>query len=170
MTKQHSVVAATLVAACIVVAVTAGEQNQGDRFAGVELTAAPVAGNVHMVQGRGGGNVGVFVGPDGVLLVDSLFAPLSDRLVAAVRTISDGEIRFLINTHVHPDHIGGNENLAGQGVLIFAHDNVRVRALERFRHPRGGGQRFLPAPPVGARPVVTYNDTVSFHFNCEEVR
>ena len=75
MTKQHSVVAATLVAACIVVAVTAGEQNQGDRFAGVELTAAPVAGKVHMVQGRGGGNVGVFAGPDGVLLVDSLFAP-----------------------------------------------------------------------------------------------
>ena len=170
MTEQYSVVAATLVAAGIVVVVTAGEQNQGDRFAGVELTATPVAGNVHMVQGRGGGNVGVFAGPDGVLLVDSLFAPLSDRLVAAVQTISDGEIRFLINTHVHPDHIGGNENLTGQGVLIFAHDNVRVRALERFRHPRGGGQRFLPAPPVGGRPVVTYNDTVSFHFNGEEVR
>ena len=171
MTKQHSVVAATLVAAgIVVVVVTAGEQNQGDRFAGVELTATPVAGNVHMVQGRGGGNVGVFAGPDGVLLVDSLFAPLSDRLVAAVQTISDGEIRFLINTHVHPDHIGGNENLTGRGVLIFAHDNVRLRALERFRHPRGGGQRFLPAPPVGGRPVVTYNDTVSFHFNGEEVR
>ena len=170
MTKQRFVVAATLVAACIVVTIAAGTQNQGDRFAGVELTAVPVAGNVHMVQGRGGGNVGVFAGRDGVLLVDSLFAPLSERLVAAVRTISDGEIRFLINTHVHPDHIGGNESLAGQGVLIFAHDNVRVRALERFRHPRGGGQRFLPAPPAGARPVVTYNDTVRFHFNGEDVR
>ena len=70
----------------------------------------PVAGQVHMVQRPGGGgNVGVFAGPDGVLLVDSLFAPLAERLVAAVRRVSDGEIRFLINTHVHPDHIGGNE-------------------------------------------------------------
>lgn len=122
-----------------------------------------------MVQGRGGGNVGVFAGSDGVLLVDSLFAPLTERLVAAIRTVSKGEIRFLINTHVHPDHLGGNENLATQGVLIFAHDNVRVRALERFRFPRGDGQRFAPPPP-GARPVVTYSDAVSFHFNGEEVR
>ena len=170
MTKQHFVVGGTLLVACIVVAVADGQQNRGNQFAGVELTTVPAAGKVHMVQRPGGGgNVGVFSGPEGVLLVDSLFAPLADRLVAAVRTISDGEIRFLINTHVHPDHIGGNERLAGRGVLIFAHDNVRVRALERIRFPRGGG-RFVPQPPEGARPVITYNDTVSFHFNGEEVR
>ena len=170
MTKQHSVVAGTLLVACIVVAIAEGQQNRGNQFAGVELTTVPAAGQVHMVQRPGGGgNVGVFSGPEGVLLVDSLFAPLADRLVAAVRTISDGEIRFLINTHVHPDHIGGNERLAARGVLIFAHDNVRVRALERIRFPRGGG-RFVPQPPEGARPVITYNDTVSFHFNGEEVR
>ena len=139
-------------------------------FEGVELTTAHVAGNVYMLQRPGGGgNVGVFVGPEGVLLVDSLFDPLADRLVAAVREISDTEIRFLINTHVHPDHIGGNENLAARGVLIFAHDNVRVRALERLRFPRGAGL-FAAQPPEGARPVVTYNDSVSFHFNGEEVR
>ena len=170
MTKQHSVVAGTLLVACIVVAVAEEQQNRRNRFAGVELTTVPAAGKVHMVQRPGGGgNVGVFTGPEGVLLVDSLFAPLADRLVAAVRTISDGEIRFLINTHVHPDHIGGNERLAARGVLIFAHDNVRVRALERIRFPRGGG-RFVPQAPEGARPVITYNDTVSFHFNGEEVR
>ncbi len=170
MTRHPRIAAAALAAACIVVVAAAGEQPQGGQFAGVELTTVPVAGNVHMLQRPGGGgNVGVFAGPDGVLLVDSLFAPLAERLVAAVQNVSAGEIRFLINTHVHPDHIGGNEPLAGQGVLIFAHDNVRVRALERLRFPRGGG-RFAPQPSPGARPVVTYNDAVSFHFNGEEVR
>ena len=164
------VVAATLTAACIAVLVaTAGGQNQ-DPFAGVELEIVPVAGQVHMVmRPGGGGNVGVFAGQDGVLLVDSLFAPLAERLVGAVRRVSDGPIRFLINTHVHPDHIGGNEPLAGRDVLIFAHDNVRVRTLDRLRFPRGGG-RFAPQPTEGARPLVTYNDAVSFHFNGEEVR
>ena len=171
MHRQPRVVVPALAALCIViVGVSAGEQNQGDRFAGVELTTVPVAGQVHMVQRPGGGgNVGVFAGPDGVLLVDSLFAPLAERLVAAVRRVSSGAIRFLINTHVHLDHIGGNEPLAGRDVLIFAHDNVRVRALERLRFPRRGGS-FAPQPPAGARPVVTYNDAASFHFNGEEVR
>ncbi|MXY24117.1 MAG: MBL fold metallo-hydrolase [Acidobacteria bacterium] len=170
MTGQPRIVLAAMVAACIVAVGAAGEQNPTDRFAGVELTIVPVAGQVHMVtRPGGGGNVGVFAGEEGVLLVDSLFAPLADRLVAAVRSVSDAEIRFLINTHVHPDHIGGNEPLAGRDVLIFAHDNVRVRALERLRFPRQGG-RFAPRPPVGARPVVTYNDTMTFHFNGEEVR
>ncbi len=170
MTNQRYVVAGALVVACVVVAAAAGQPTRGNRFQGVELTTVHVAGNVHMVtRPGGGGNIGVFVGPEGVLLVDSLFAPLADRLVAAVEEISDGEIRFLINTHVHPDHIGGNEPLASRGVLIFAHDNVRVRALERLRFPRFGGG-FSPQPPEGARPVVTYNDRVSFHFNGEEVR
>jgi glyoxylase-like metal-dependent hydrolase (beta-lactamase superfamily II) len=102
---------------------------QADQFAGVALTTVHAGGNVYMVQRPGaGGNIGALVGADGVLLVDSLFAPLADRLVAAVRQVSDQPIRFLINTHVHPDHIGGNEPLANRGVLIFAHDNVRLRA------------------------------------------
>ena len=170
MTTRYHVFAGTVAAAGLTVVVAAGGQNQGAPFAGVELTAVPAAGQVHMVQRPGGGgNVGVFAGPEGVLLVDSLFAPLAERLVAAVRTVSDADIRFLINTHVHPDHIGGNENLADQGVLIFAHDNVRVRALERLRFPRRGGS-FAPQPPDNARPVITYNDAVSFHLNGEEVR
>ena len=170
LTTPRIVVAALTVACIATLAVTAGGQNQGNPFAGVELEIVPVAGQVHMVtRPGGGGNVGVFAGDDGVLLVDSLFAPLADRLVGAVRRVSDEPIRFLINTHVHPDHIGGNEPLAGRDVLIFAHDNVRVRTLDRLRFPRGGG-RFAPQPPAGARPLVTYNDAVSFHFNGEEVR
>ncbi len=167
MTNRHYAAVGTFVAACVAVG-TAGQP--GNPFEGVQLTSVHVAGNVHMVtRPGGGGNIGAFVGPEGVLLVDSLFAPLADRLVAAVGEISDAEIRFLINTHVHPDHIGGNEPLANRGVLIFAHDNVRVRALEQLRFPRGGG-RFGAQPPEGARPVVTYNDQVSFHLNDEEVR
>ena len=168
MINQRYVVTGMLLIACGMVA--AGPPRGGNGFEGVELTAVHVAGNVHMVtRPGGGGNVGVFSGPEGVLLVDSLFAPLADRLVTTVREISDTEIRFLINTHIHPDHIGGNAPLASQDVLIFAHDNVRLRALERLRFPRFGG-RFAPQPPEAARPVVTYNDQVSFHLNGEEVR
>ena len=128
---------------------------QGNQFTGVELSIEPVAGNVYMVKRPGGGgNIGAFTGPDGVLLVDSLFAPLSDRLVAAVREVTDSEIRFLVNTHIHPDHVGGNENLAELGVLIFAHDNTRLRFLEEKSHfPRQGGS-FVPQPPVAGRPVI----------------
>ena len=115
-------------------------------------------------------NIGVLAGSEGVLLVDSLFAPLSDKVVAAVREVTDSDIRFLINTHIHVDHIGGNENLAELGVLIFAHDNTRLRFLaDRVRAPRRGGS-FRPSPPVGGRPVVTYNDALTFHLNGEEVR
>jgi glyoxylase-like metal-dependent hydrolase (beta-lactamase superfamily II) len=140
-------------------------------FGGVELSTIPVAGNVYMIQRPGGGgNIGVQVGPDGVLLVDSLFAPLTDRLVEAVKQVTDEDIRFLVNTHIHIDHVGGNENLAGMGVLIFAHDNTRLRFLEEKSHfPRAGGS-FAPQQPVAARPLITFNDTMSFHLNSEEVR
>ncbi|MXY89548.1 MAG: MBL fold metallo-hydrolase [Gammaproteobacteria bacterium] len=139
-------------------------------FADAELSIEHVAGNVYMVQRPGGGgNIGAFIGPDGVLLVDSLFAPMTENLVEVVGEVTDSEIRFLINTHIHGDHVGGNANLAEMGVVIFAHDNTRVKFLEESSHfPRGGGS-FAPRQPVAARPVVTYNDAISFHLNGEEV-
>ena len=140
-------------------------------FADTELSIEHVAGNVYMIQRPGGGgNIGAFIGPEGVLLVDALFAPMSDQVVAAVGEVTDNEIRFLINTHIHGDHVGGNANLAAMGVLIFAHDNTRLKFLEERSHfPRNGGS-FAPQQPVAARPVVTYNDSISFHLNGEEVR
>ena len=140
-------------------------------FYDVELRHVPVAGNVHMIQRVDGfANVGVFVGEEGVLLVDSQFEPHAEDLVSEVRKLSGGDIRFLINTHVHPDHIGGNAPLATDGVLIFAHDNMRVRMLEhRSRFPRGNGG-FFPQAPNEARPFVTYEKRITFHFNGEEVR
>ncbi len=142
-----------------------------DGFFDVELRVVPVAGRVYMIQRPDGfANVGVFVGEEGVLLVDSQFEPHAEDLVSAVQKLSDGDIDFLINTHVHPDHIGGNEPLATDGVLIFAHDNMRVRMLEhRSRFPRGNGG-FYPQAPIQARPFVTYDDGVTFHFSGEEVR
>jgi cyclase len=142
-----------------------------DDFFDVELRHVPVAGNVHMIQRADGfANVGVFIGEEGVLLVDSQFEPHAEDLVSALRKITDGEIRFLINTHVHPDHIGGNAPLAAGGVLIFAHDNMRVRMLERrSRFPRGNGG-FFPQAQIEARPFVTYDSHITFHFNGEEVR
>jgi cyclase len=142
-----------------------------DGFYDVELRVVPVAGRVHMIQRPDGfANVGVFVGEEGVLLVDSQFEPYAEDLVSAVRKLSDGDIEFLINTHVHPDHIGGNAPLATAGVLIFAHDNMRARMLERqSRFPRGNGG-FFPQAPVEARPFVTYDEGIAFHFSGEEVR
>ena len=157
-------------AALSIFAKTSLSYGQGN-FEGVELSITLVAGNVYMIQRPGGGgNIGVQLGPDGVLLVDSLFAPLTDRLVEAVKQVTDEEIRFLVNTHIHIDHVGGNENLAAMGVLIFAHDNTRLRFLEEKSHfPRAGGS-FAPQQPVAARPLITFNDTMSFHLNSEEVR
>ena len=140
-------------------------------FARDELSFEHVQGNVYMVQRPGGGgNIGVQVGPDGVLLVDALFAPLADRLVAAIKEVTDEEIRFLINTHIHGDHVGGNENLANLGVLIFAHDNTRTKFLEESSHfPRQGGS-FAPQQAAEGRPLITYDSAIGFHLNGEEVR
>lgn len=142
-----------------------------DGFFDIDLRSEHVAGNVYMVQRMDGfANVAVFIGDEGVLLVDSQFEPHAPQLRQAIADITDKEIKFLINTHVHPDHIGGNAKLAAEDVLIFAHDNMRVRMLEdRLRFPRGNGG-FIPAAPASARPFITYSEHLTFHFGGEEVR
>jgi glyoxylase-like metal-dependent hydrolase (beta-lactamase superfamily II) len=109
---------------------------------------------VYYIEGRGG-NIGLFVGDDGVFLVDDQFAPLTDKIVAAIRPLSDRPIRFLVNTHLHPDHTGGNENFGKMGALVFGHDNVR-RQMQI--------SAYTQEPPL-----VTYSQDVSFHINGETV-
>ena len=131
-------------------------------FDEVEIETIPVAEDIYMLTGEGG-NIGVSVGDDGVLLIDDQFAPLTDKIEAAVDEISDGEIQFLLNTHWHFDHTGGNENLGKAGVVIVAHDEVYNRmSTEQFIE---AFQRTVPASPSAALPKITFNDTTTFHFN-----
>ena len=114
-----------------------------------------VADGIYVIIGRGG-NIGVSVGEDGVFMIDDQFAPVTDKLRELIASVSDKPIRFLLNTHFHGDHTGGNENLGSAGVTIFAHDNVRARLL-------GNGA------PALALPVVTFNDTTTFHMNGQTI-
>ena len=137
---------------------------------GQDLRLIPVQGSVYMLQtATAGGNVGVLPGPDGVLLVDNQAPNLSEAVLRGVERITDEPIRFVVNTHVHIDHIGGNELMAGMGATIVAQENVHRRMLTRLRIPRGGG-RFMPQPPETARPVVTFENRTTFRLNGEEVR
>lgn len=120
----------------------------------VQINVHPVAGQVYYIEGHGG-NIGLFVGDDGVFLIDDQFAPLTDKIVAAIRPLSDEPIRFLVNTHLHPDHTGGNENFGKMGALVFGHDNVR-RQMQI--------SAYTQEPPL-----VTYSQDVSFHINGETV-
>jgi len=123
-------------------------------FSNVEIVAHHVAGSVYYLQGAGG-NIGLSIGEDGVVMIDDQYAPLTDKILAAIRQLNDGEIRFVINTHVHGDHTGGNENLGKLGILILARDEVRVRLAAQS--------------PAAALPVLTYSDAITIHLNGEEV-
>jgi glyoxylase-like metal-dependent hydrolase (beta-lactamase superfamily II) len=146
-------------------AATASAQGTPD-FSKVEIRTTQLAPDFWTLEGQGG-TISVLAGADGILLVDSQFAPLTDKLVAAIRRVSDKPIRFLVDTHVHPDHVGGNENFAKLGATIFARDQLRYR-LEHPA-PAAGGAPGRPAPAL-ALPVVTYDAPLSIHIDGEDVR
>jgi cyclase len=132
----------------------------------VEVQAVPVAGSVSMLMG-GGGNIGVSMGPDGAFLVDDQYAPMSPKIQAAVKALGPHPLRFVLNTHWHGDHTGGNESMGEAGALIVAHDNVRARmSTEQFL--KIWNEKVPPSPPK-ALPVVTFTDAVTFHVNGDEV-
>jgi glyoxylase-like metal-dependent hydrolase (beta-lactamase superfamily II) len=135
-------------------------------FSKVEIKATQLAPDFWTLEGLGG-TISVLTGNDGILLVDSQFAPLTDKLVAAIRKISDKPIRFLVDTHVHPDHVGGNANFAKLGATIFARDQLRWRM--EHPNPAADGTPGKPAPEQ-ALPVVTYNASLSIHVDGEDVR
>ena len=136
-----------------------GAAQQNVDWDAVRITPHQVAGSVYYLEGQGG-NIGLSVGPDGVVMIDDQFAPLTSKILAAIRTLSQGDIRFLINTHVHGDHTGGNENLGRMGIAILAHDRVRLRLSGQL-----GGR----PSPAAALPILTYSDTTTIHLNGEEI-
>jgi glyoxylase-like metal-dependent hydrolase (beta-lactamase superfamily II) len=131
----------------------------------VEVRVEQLAPGVAVLFGRGG-NIGLSYGADGNVLIDDQYAPMTERVVAAVRTLDPDPIRFVINTHWHGDHTGGNENLGRTGTIIVAHDNVR-RRMSMDQLVRGDR---VPASPAGALPVVTFSTNLSFHLNGDEIR
>src|SRR5437667_8649131 len=154
----------TLIA--LLAALAFGAHAQQRNFDAVQIKTTQVAAGIYMLEGEGG-NIGVSAGEDGVFLIDDQFAPLTPKIIAAVKTISDKPVRFLMNTHWHGDHVGGNENLGKAGVVIIAHDNVYKRmsvggAITALK------QNYAPAPKA-ALPVITFNQTATFRMNGDDV-
>jgi cyclase len=135
-------------------------------YSKVQIETVKLAPNFYVLNGQGGA-IGVLTGPDGVLMVDSQFAPLTEKIVAAIKQVSNAPIKFLINTHVHGDHTGGNENLGKMGVTILAREELR----ERLAHPAPGANGAAGTPaPAAALPVITYDSPLTIHMDGEDVR
>ncbi len=153
-----------LCAALLALATPAAAQDVD--FERVVIRSEPVAAGLSVLFGQGG-NIAVSTGNDGPVLVDDQFAPLAPKIAAAVKTLQDAPVRFVINTHWHFDHTGGNEPFGRGGALIVAHENVRRRmSTTQFM---AAFQREIPPSPAAALPVVTFADGVTLHWNGEEI-
>ena len=144
----------------LVAATTFAQQD----FSKVEIKVQKVAGTVYMLQGAGG-NIGVSVGDDGIVIVDDQFAPLAPKIRAALKGITDKPIKFIVNTHYHGDHTGGNSEFSKDGPII-AQENVR----KRLQSGTSVGGRTTPPAPKEALPVITFNDRATVHINGEDIR
>src|SRR5689334_17704815 len=165
MTAGRQTMRAACIGAAMIALASTGLAQQQD-FSQVQIKTTKISGNFYTLEGSGG-TIGVLTGPDGVLMIDAQFAPLSEKIIAAIKQVSDGRIRLLVNTHVHPDHIGGNENIAKTGATILARDNLRARMVKPA--PGANGQPGTPAPAM-ALPLVTYDSTITFHVNGDDVQ
>ena len=162
MISRRVGVAALIAAAAAPAATVAAQQPDWNA---VEIRVKRVAPGVAVLFGRGG-NVGLSYGTDGNVLIDDQYAPLTEKILAAVRSVDADPIRFVVNTHWHGDHSGGNENVGRTGAVIVAHDNVR-RRMSMDQIVRGDA---VPPSPAGALPVVTFSDDLTFHLNGDDIR
>ena len=156
-----------LAAAILLTCGLAAAQDQD--FSKVEIQVTRVAGNIYMLQGAGG-NIGASVGQDGIVVVDDQYAPLAEKIRAALKGITDKPVRFVINTHYHEDHTGGNA-LFQKDAPIIAHDNVRKRLEEGSSPGNMGSIKFLNKPqPKEALPIISFDHDVTLHLNGEDIR
>lgn len=136
-------------------------------FSQVEIETTKVAEGVYALKGAGG-NLGLVVGSDRAFLIDDQYAPLVPKIRAAIAAVTDKPVSFVLNTHWHGDHVGGNEAFAETGTLVVAHDNVRTRLSSD--QVMAAFDRTVPAAPKGALPVITFNDEAGFHVGGHTVR
>lgn len=137
-----------------------------DSFNDIEIQTIKAADGIYMLTGKGG-NIGLSVGTDGAFLIDDQFAPLTDKIQAAITQVSDKPVKFVLNTHWHPDHTGGNENLGSSGTVIVAHDNVRKRlSVDNFIEMFNMQSSAMAAAGL---PVITFGDAITFHLNDDEI-
>ncbi len=148
----------------VLVVLAVGAAAQQSDFSKVQIKVTKVAGTVYMLEGAGG-NIGVSVGGDGIVIVDNQFAPLAEKIQAALKGITDKPVRFVINTHWHSDHVGGNAYFQKQGPII-AQENVR----ERMKTGAAAAGRNIPPAPKEALPIVTFNDRATVYLNGEDIR
>lgn len=165
MKHTHIPASSAMVLALALVATTAAAQAPQD-MSSVQIKTTKLSANFYTLEGSGG-TIGVLTGPDGVLMVDSQFAPLTEKIVAAIKQVSDKPIRFMINTHVHGDHTGGNENLGKMGVTIISREELRNRLVKP--NPGANGAPGVPAP-AAALPVLTISGPSIMHMNGEDVQ
>ncbi|MDX2464806.1 MAG: MBL fold metallo-hydrolase [Porticoccus sp.] len=136
-------------------------------WADVKYQTIEVKKNIFVMMAEGG-NIAVFIGEDGTFLIDDQFAPLTEKMLEKIKKVGGEEPKFLVNTHWHFDHTGGNENLGKAGTLIVAHDNVRKRLS--VNNTIKAFNKEIPASPKQALPVVTFSTDTSFHLNNETIR
>jgi cyclase len=137
-----------------------------ENFDTVRIRPVKVTDQIYMLKGSGG-NIGVLIGKEGTLMVDDQFPPLSNKINGAIKTLDPGEIRFLVNTHIHGDHSGGNENFKRMGVTIVAHDMARDRMSKQTVDPTT--KEITPPRDKDALPVITFADRINFHLNDEDI-
>jgi glyoxylase-like metal-dependent hydrolase (beta-lactamase superfamily II) len=151
----------------MIVALWAGAALAQQDFSQVEIQAEKVAEGIYMLTGSGG-NMGLSIGNDGTCLIDDQYAPLTTKILAVIKELTPDPVRFVVNTHWHGDHTGGNENMGRAGALLVAHENVR-RRMAAGTFMKAFNRQVDPAPEA-ALPVVTFTDAVTFHWNGEEIR
>jgi cyclase len=150
-----------------IILIVSASQTIAQNFDSVQIKTIKITDKIYMLEGNGG-NIGVLVGKDGIVIIDDQFAELSQKIRAALKALDDKPVRFVINTHFHGDHVGGNENFGGQGAIIVAQENSRLRMssdefMASFNAPK-------KAAPYDALAKVTFNESVTLHLNGETVQ